>query len=108
MIGISFEQLILILVLAFILFGPEKLPEYAAKMGRLMAKLRQTTTEMTQQINQPMQELQKMPEPTAIFNQITCPHCEKVHLHNYLFCPDCGQRLREEPAAPPPTQPQAS
>ncbi len=35
MCGIDFETLIILAVLAFILFGPEKLPEYAAKAGVL-------------------------------------------------------------------------
>ena len=47
--GIDFETLIILAVLAFVLFGPEKLPEYAAKAGRLLAKLREASTELTQQ-----------------------------------------------------------
>ena len=47
--GLDLETLIILAVLAFILFGPEKLPEYAATLGKFVAKMRQATTEMTRQ-----------------------------------------------------------
>ena len=47
--GLDLETLVILAVLAFILFGPEKLPEYAATLGRFVAKMRQATTEMTRQ-----------------------------------------------------------
>src|SRR4030042_1182968 len=47
--GIDLETLLILAVLAFILFGPEKLPEYAAMLGKFVAKMRQATTEMTRQ-----------------------------------------------------------
>ena len=50
MFGISFEELLVLMVLALILFGPDKLPEYAAKLGRLVSKLRQASSEVTQEI----------------------------------------------------------
>jgi sec-independent protein translocase protein TatB len=54
--GIDFETLIILAVLAFILFGPEKLPEYAATLGRLVAKLRQSTTELSQHYQNPFNQ----------------------------------------------------
>ena len=63
MFGIDFEALILLAVLAFILFGPEKLPEYAGKLGYYLAKLKAASAELTQQaqasFNNPLQ-----PPPT--------------------------------------------
>lgn len=59
MFGIDFEALVLLAILAFILFGPQKLPEYAAKLGALIAKLREATSELSQQahtsFNNPLQ-----------------------------------------------------
>jgi len=59
--GIDLETLLILAVLAFILFGPEKLPEYAAMLGKFVAKMRQATTEMTRQY----QNLSSTPEPTC-------------------------------------------
>ncbi|OGP70250.1 MAG: hypothetical protein A2Z73_02840 [Deltaproteobacteria bacterium RBG_13_60_28] len=65
MFGISFEQLILLLVLALILFGPEKLPEIAEKIGRWVAKLRQASSEMSQHYQQVLHphKLRQLPGP---------------------------------------------
>ena len=72
MFGINLEELIVLAVLAFILFGPQKLPEYAEKLGRLVAKLRQASTEVTQQFQNPYQY---PPDPPA-----------EAHRANALFC----------------------
>ena len=104
MFDISFETLFVLGLLAFILFGPQKLPEYAAKLGRLTAKLRQATSEMTQQVNNPFQYpeepgLPGRPEHPAflkaaeIFN---CPYCHHVVAQDSIFCSQCGRRIREE------------
>src|SRR3989339_317557 len=61
--GIDLETLIILAVLAFILFGPEKLPEYAAYVGKFVAKMRQATTEMTRQY-QDQNPFCYPPEPT--------------------------------------------
>ena len=61
--GIDLETLIILAVLAFILFGPEKLPEYAATLGRFVAKMRQATSEMTRQY-QNQNPFEYPPEPT--------------------------------------------
>jgi sec-independent protein translocase protein TatB len=38
--GLSFEKLLLVGVIAVFLLGPDKLPSYAAKLGRLVRTLR--------------------------------------------------------------------
>ena len=68
MFGMDFEALVLLAVLAFILFGPEKLPEYAAKAGYYLAKLRQATTELTQQAQCSFHNLQRR-RPTGVAPQ---------------------------------------
>lgn len=100
---ISFDQLIVLLVLAFILFGPEKLPEYAATLGRWVARLRQTSTELTQQYQNPFQSPQAPLQPYV--EDSTCPHCHQRMDHDFTFCPHCGRRRQEEPG---PQQPLAS
>jgi predicted amidophosphoribosyltransferase len=92
--GISFEELIILAVLAFILFGPDKLPEYAATLGRFVAKMRQASSELTQQYQNPFQyppEPALPPPPES-----TCPHCQQKVAVGHAFCPLCGERLKKE------------
>jgi Sec-independent protein translocase protein TatA len=98
--GISFEELIVLMILALILFGPEKLPEYAEKIGRLVAKIRQSSEEVTQQFHAAYHNY-KPPDP---YHEITksletsfCPHCGQRLEQEFTFCPKCGQRLKEDP-----------
>ena len=113
MFGIDFETLILLAVLAFILFGPEKLPEFAAKAGYYVAKLRAASSELTQQaqasFNDPL-----TPSPTkpairqpdqgrAALTEVyehPCPVCAHLVSQDFLFCPKCGAHLKEETATP--------
>jgi Sec-independent protein translocase protein TatA len=93
MFGLDFETLIILAVLAFILFGPEKLPEYAATLGRFVAKMRQTSSEVTRQYQNPFQY---PPEPTLPLSQESaCPHCQQKVDVGFAFCTKCGQHLKE-------------
>lgn len=97
MFGISFEELIVILVLALILFGPEKLPEIAQKIGHWVAKFREASSDLTQQyqqiLNPPLPPPAGRPVPPEAF---TCPHCSRTMEQRFTFCPHCGQRHGEE------------
>jgi TatA/E family protein of Tat protein translocase len=98
--GISFEELIVLLVLAFILFGPQKLPEYAEKLGRLVAKLRQASTELSQQCSEWTQQtnpLKNPAEPPPLLRDATCPQCHQKLDLDFTFCPYCGRRLKDSP-----------
>jgi Sec-independent protein translocase protein TatA len=124
--GIDFETLIILAVLAFILFGPEKLPEYAAKLGYYVGKLKQASAELTEQyqssLNLMQNPLAQPPAPPAAGEpspppalaaqagvyEHPCPVCAQLVAHDFTFCPKCGQRLKPEAVAPPPSQSLAS
>jgi sec-independent protein translocase protein TatB len=40
MLDFSFSEIVLILVVAFVVFGPERLPEVANKLGKIIGSLR--------------------------------------------------------------------
>jgi len=123
MFGISMEELLVLAVLAFILFGPQKLPEYAEKLGRLVAKIRAASAEATQQLQNPFQyppepnppEQPDLPNPdrqTALWapKRTVCPHCGETLEKDWTFCVNCGYRKKSKRAAarksPPDTQPE--
>ncbi len=51
MFGISGAELLIILIFAFIIFGPEKLPVIAKTIGRAIAKFREVQSEAKETIN---------------------------------------------------------
>jgi hypothetical protein len=101
--GISFEELVVLLVLAFLLFGPQKLPEYAATLGRFVAKIRQAGSEVTRQYQNPFQYPPEPASPPPVAAS-TCPACRHHVLADFIFCPACGHRLQEGHYPPPPPQ----
>ncbi|MCX7706438.1 MAG: twin-arginine translocase TatA/TatE family subunit [Anaerolineae bacterium] len=72
-LGIGPFELIIILILALAVFGPDKLPEIGAKLGRSMRQMRKATREFSrelekarqaldpdQQISQPLEEIKEV------------------------------------------------
>ena len=49
MFGIGSGELIVILIIAVLVVGPEKMVEYSAQLGRLIAKLRAETNDVTRE-----------------------------------------------------------
>ncbi len=116
MFGISFEELLVLATLALILFGPEKMTEYAAKAGRWVAKARRLSEELADQVRKasaeysaPLKELRQdlinplverqtpdSPDRGSPYPQIAyCPHCGERQEQGFTFCPHCGGRLKE-------------
>lgn len=128
MFGIDFEALILLAVIAFILFGPEKLPEYAAKLGYYLAKLRAASAELTQQAQasfpNPLQPPPAASQPAAVAPpavapaaegldhyatpltqsaiELNCPMCGRLVNPDFTFCPQCGHQVQKDPRRHPP------
>ena len=67
-LGIGPLELVLILVVALLVFGPDKLPEIGAKLGKGVRELRQLSREISQGVNtltEPIDELRKPLDDTA-------------------------------------------
>ena len=92
--GFEIPEILILLVLALILFGPDKLPEYGAKLGRFVARMRQAGSEVTQ----PLQEAlnQPLPSPPPLIRENFCHQCGHTLEPDFTFCPRCGCRLERE------------
>jgi len=53
---IGIQELILILVIALVIFGPKKLPELGRSLGKSLAEFRRATNEMKRSIEKELEE----------------------------------------------------
>ena len=59
MFGLGFGEIVLIMVVALIVFGPDKMPDVARQMGRFLGEFRRTLDEMKHELNAPRFEIQE-------------------------------------------------
>jgi len=64
---ISFTEIVVILLVAFLVFGPEKLPDVARKVGRMIGKAKSVWRSMTQEVENTFSEVHTpTSEPKAL------------------------------------------
>jgi sec-independent protein translocase protein TatA len=59
MLGIGLPELMLILVVALVVLGPQRLPEVARMLGRAYAQLRRASEEFQQTLRQDLATLER-------------------------------------------------
>jgi sec-independent protein translocase protein TatB len=69
MFGLSFTEIVVILILALVLLGPERLPEMARGLGKVMREFRRATDDLKDTFQTEMyrmeETLPKEPAPPA-------------------------------------------
>jgi TatA/E family protein of Tat protein translocase len=63
MFGIGFQEILVILVVVLIVFGPKKLPELARMLGKAMAEFRRTVSDFKSAVDLEEIEAYKSKEP---------------------------------------------
>jgi sec-independent protein translocase protein TatB len=63
MFGIGMTELVVIMVVALIVFGPTRLPELARSLGRAMGEFRRASTDIRQTFNEAVHEPKPAPAP---------------------------------------------
>jgi TatA/E family protein of Tat protein translocase len=65
MFDIGFPELVMILVIALLVFGPGRLPEIGQTLGKGIREFRRATSDVTQEFNEALKmEAPKKPEDT--------------------------------------------
>jgi Tat protein translocase TatB subunit len=59
MFGLGFGELALILLVAFLVLGPKKLPELARSLGKGLRELRRASEDLRSSIREPLEEVRK-------------------------------------------------
>jgi TatA/E family protein of Tat protein translocase len=73
-LGMGPMELVLIMVLALIVFGPGKLPEIAGQMGKMVRDFRNATSDMSSEFNKAFSlETQEGASPPATTGQPSLP-----------------------------------
>ncbi len=127
--GIQPIHLIIVVVVALIIFGPQKLPEIGRGLGKAINEFRTGAKGMTDSFNEavrqpdapvaqaqpmpyaPYAQSQPMPQPVAASPAspavapapapaVTCPNCHTANPADAAFCSKCGTKLAA-PAAQP-------
>ena len=57
-LGIGWGEGTLILILALLIFGPEKLPQIARTVGRVSRQIRQVSTDLTKEISREAEDIE--------------------------------------------------
>lgn len=64
MFGIGFPELLVILVLALIVLGPQRLPELARTLGRVVGALKRVADDAQAQVQDELRAIEGEPRPS--------------------------------------------
>ena len=106
--GVGTGELLLILLIALLVMGPERLPQLArqwAKIVRTAQRYTRTWHELNAEINRQLEiEDRRPPQPAQAPALSTAPlPADDDELANTIAPPDLASQV--EPGAPPPPQP---
>jgi TatA/E family protein of Tat protein translocase len=108
--GIQPLHLVLVIIIALIIFGPQRLPEIGRGLGKSINEFRKGAKEMTDgfkdEVVKPEENIAQpaaaqpaaapqtpMAAPAAAPATITCPSCSTANPTGAAFCNKCGTKL---------------
>ena len=112
--GIGLPELLLIMVLILIVVGPQRLPEMAAQLGRLVRDFRRYTSELSRDITDALQDIEKeytqVKEEWKEVGEAVRREGEAIKAEVSGAAKDADAALKAEPETPPaetaPAQPE--
>ena len=97
MFGIGFGELILLLVIALIVFGPEKLPEVAETLGKFYRQVKDYTDSLRETVERELsiEDLKKINNIPDEVSQLVLPE-EEVERKEKEIIKELGKKQWEE------------
>jgi sec-independent protein translocase protein TatB len=89
---LSVPHLIVIFVVALVVFGPEKLPELARNLGKVMAEFRRHTNDLRSSFEGHLRDLEREADARKIAGPVPVPSAP----------PQAAQQIMAPPAIPSP------
>lgn len=87
MFGLQPTDLIGILIVALLLFGPSRLPQIGRALGSTMREFQNATREATQSFQEETRAVDAKPEEQAT---ALCKNCSHPIQPGMRFCSECG------------------
>src|SRR5438046_8492911 len=91
---IGVPELILIFVVVLMVFGPDKIPEVARQMGKVVAEVKRMGNDFTREITG------ETAAPTQSPARRVCPRCATPNPIGNYFCFQCGMKMVEQQKPP--------
>lgn len=66
MFGLGFTEILVILVVALLVFGPDRLPELARNLGKGLAEFRRASSDLRRSVMEATEEPKRPPAPPAL------------------------------------------
>jgi TatA/E family protein of Tat protein translocase len=74
LLGIGGGEILLILVIVLLVFGPHKLPEIARTLGEAKRKMKETTTQLAKEMSEDMKDTQVVKkEISGLVREVAMP-----------------------------------
>lgn len=78
MFGLGFTEILVILVVALLVFGPDRLPELARNLGKGLAEFRRASSDLRRSVMDAAEEPKSRPPAAAALPPVTGPADEVV------------------------------
>jgi TatA/E family protein of Tat protein translocase len=73
MFGLGFTEILVILVVALLVFGPDRLPELARNLGKGLAEFRRASSDLRRSVMDAAEEPKSRPPAPAALPPVTGP-----------------------------------